>query len=455
MGALGVMLATVAVSATSPELKLVEQARVCLRDGDTKRAVALATSAMRGADRDVSKSITVHRAAQDVMLAAGRGDALVRFYDALYRKRVGDPLRRYLRARVEPDPDRRRVDLESVLARTPDLFWAAYDLAALYASRGEWSRAARSAERAVKIRPREAAAWNVLGHLRLEASRFLEDPADRKALGERAREALEKAVELDQELPEARYNLGLVLRALGDAAAARASWREAVRLRPGFAEALVALGHLAAREGDLDEAIALYKKALAARPDYGAAHNNLAVAYYREKAYALATKHLALAEAAGYEPAESFKRALVHVTEEEAFEEFRKAIETLNSGSIRVLKAGGAKAVAVSERDRRVLGAALQGLVFRDSHGGVRLGERKVRGTLVARYSEAARLEIRLPGRQRRELLIISRESARTGAKTLAPWIADAGHRWSARAPELVRVVARVADLEAGLPLDE
>jgi len=452
---LGVMLAAVAVSATSPELELVEQARVCLREGDTKRAVAFATSAMRRADRDVSKSITVHRAAQDVLLAAGKGNELVRFYDALYRKRVGDPLRRYLRARVEPDPGRRRADLESVLALTPDLFWAAYDLAGLYASEGEWSRAARSAERAVEIRPAEAAAWNVLGHLRLEASRFLEDPADRKALGERAREALERAARLDPGLPEARYNLGLVHRVLGDADAARASWREAVRLRPKFAEALVALGHLAAREGDLDEAISRYREALAARPDHGAAHNNLAVAYYRKKAYSLATKHLALAEAAGHEPAESFKRTLVRVTEEQAFEEFREIIETLKPGSIRVLKAGGGKAVAVSERDRRVLRAALQGLVFRDSHGGVRLGERKVRGTLVARYSEAARLEIRLPGRQRRELLIVSRESARTGAKTLAAWIADAGHRWSARAPELVRAVARLVDLEAGLPRND
>jgi len=454
VSALGLVVA-VAVSATSPDLQLVEQARVCLREGDTKRAVAFATSAMRGADRDVSKSITVHRAAQDVLLAAGKGEALVRFYDALYRKRVGDPLRRYLRARVEPDPDRRRADLESALALTPDLFWAAYDLAEIYAARGEWSRAARSAERAVEIKPDEATAWNVLGHLRLEAGRFLEYPADRKALGERAREALEKAVELDPKLPEARYNLGLVLRALGDAAAARASWLEAVRLRPGFAEALVALGHLAAREGDLDEAISRYKEALAARPDYGTAHNNLAVAYYRKKAYALATKHLALAEAAGHEPAESFKRTLVRVMEEQAFEEFRKTIETLEPGSIRVLEAGGRRAVAVSERDRRVLRAALEGLVFRDSHGGVRLGERKVRGTVVARYTETARLEIELPGRQKRELLVISRESARTGAKTLAAWIADAGHRWSATAPELVRVVARLAGLEAGLPRND
>jgi tetratricopeptide (TPR) repeat protein len=440
---------------TSPELQLVEQARICLRAGDTKRASALAESAVHAARADIGKFLAVHRAAQDVLIAAGKTDRLVVIYDKLYNENVADPRRRYLRARVEPDPDRRRNDLEAALARSPDLFWAAYDLAELYASRGEWSRAARKAERAVRIRPGEAAAWNVLGHLRIEASRFLGDAIDRKALAERAREALVKAIKLDPALAEARYNLGLVARALGDSESAKASWREAVRLRPDFVEALLALGHLAAREGDLEEAISFYKKALAARGDYGAAHNNLAVVYYRRKAYALATKHLALAEATGHVPAESFKRALVRATEEQAFEEFRKLVETVKPGSIRLHRVGVKRAVAVRERDRRVLIAALQGLAFRDSHGGVRLGARKVRGTFVARYAEAARVEVTLAGGEKRTLLVVSRESARTGTKTLVTWVVDSGYRFSATAPDLVRTVARVARLEVTLPEDD
>ncbi|MHC4248510.1 MAG: tetratricopeptide repeat protein, partial [Planctomycetota bacterium] len=427
----------------------------CLSAGDAKRAAALAEAAAQTAGGDLSKSLAVHRAAQDVLLAAGKSERLVRLYDKFYNENVADPLRRYLRARVEPDPDRRRDDLEAALARSTDLFWAAYDLAELYAERGEWSHAARKAERAVEIRPGEATAWNVLGHLRLEASRFLDDPADRKALAERAREALAKAVELAPTLAEARYNLGLVLRALGDAAAAKASWEEALRLRADFAEAHVALGHLAAREGDLDEAMARYEKALAARPGYGAAHNNLAVAYYRRKHYARATKHLALAEAAGYEPTESFKRVLVRATEEEAFGEFRKAVEAVKPECVRLLRAGGKETIAVSERDRRILWAALQGLAFRDSHGGVRLGERRVRGTVVARYGEAARLQVTPAGGDKRELLVVVRESTKTGRRTLVAWVADAGYRWSAVAPDLVRTAARLAGLEAALPGDD
>jgi len=452
VGALGVMLAAAAVSATSPELRLVEQARVCLRAGDAKRAAALAESAARMAGGNLARTLAVHRAAQDVLMAAGESARLVVIYDKLYNENVADPLRRYLRARVEPDPRRRRDDLEAALARSPELFWAAYDLAELYASRGEWSRAARMAGRAVELRPGEALAWNVLGHLRLEASRFLREPAERKALAAKAREALAKAIELDPALAEARYNFGLVANALGDAAAAKASWLEAVRLRSDFAEALVALGHLAAREGDLDEAIARYRKALVARPDYGAAHNNLAVAYYRAKDYARATKHLALAEAAGYEPAESFKRVLVRATEAGVFREFRKAVESVKPEGVRLLRSDGKGAVAVGTRDRRILWAALQGLAFRDSHGGVRLGERKVRGTVVARYAEAARVEIVLPGGAKRWLLVVMRESARTGKRTLATWVADSGRRWSAEAPDLVRAAARLAKLDASLP---
>jgi tetratricopeptide (TPR) repeat protein len=452
VGALGVMLAAAAVSATSPELELVEQARVCLRAGDAKRATALAESAARMAGGGLAKSLAVHRAAQDVLIAVGESARLVVIYDKLYNENVADPLRRYLRARVEPDPRRRRDDLEAALARSPELFWAAYDLAELYASRGEWSRAARMAERAVKLRPGEALAWNVLGHLRLEASRFLREPAERKALAEKARTALAKAIELDPALPEARYNFGLVANALGDGRAAKASWLEAVRLRADFAEALLALGHSAARAGDLDEAISHYRKALAARAGYGAAHNNLAVAYYRREDYARATKHLALAEAAGHEPAESFKRVLVRATEAEAFTEFRKAVESVKPEGVRLLRAGGTEAVALGERGRRVLWAALHGLAFRDSHGGVRLGERKVRGTVVARYVEAARVEVGLAGGVKRELVIVARESARTGRRTLATWVAESGRRWSAEAPDLVRAAARIAGLDASLP---
>ncbi len=216
----GILLAAV-LSATSPELAILEQARVALGAGETKRAAALAERAMRSGAADIEKSLPVHRGAQDVLLAAGATENLVAFYDGLLREDATSPIRRYLRARVEPDPARRRDEIESVFVSSPGLFWAAYDLAELYAREGDWLGAARWARRAVVIRPEEAAAWNVLGHLRLEASRFLEDVSERKRLARRARGALSRVVDLNPDLAEAHYNLGLVNFALGDPAAAR------------------------------------------------------------------------------------------------------------------------------------------------------------------------------------------------------------------------------------------
>ncbi|MHC4506053.1 MAG: tetratricopeptide repeat protein [Planctomycetota bacterium] len=447
-----------AVCAASPDLEMLERARASLGSGDTERASALATKVLRSAGTKVRGAVALHREAQDVLVAAGRGAKLVAHYDRLLRRDVSSPECRYLRARVEPDPARKKSDLEAVLASSPEFFWAAYDLAELSAREGSWSRAARYAERAVKLRPGEAAAWNVLGHLRLEASRFLKDPTDRKALALRAREALEKAVGLDPGLAEAHYNLGLIAFALGEGAAARKSWESATRLRADFAEAWNMLGHLASREGRGDEAVALYKKAIALRKDYAVAHNNLAVAYYRKKDYARAQKHLALAEAAGHEPAASFKRVLVRALEERAFVDFQKRFVSEAKGRIRVYRAEEDKPVRVERLDRLRLSSAICKMRFRDSHGGVRLGERSVggrSGAAVARYVRAARVEVELAGGSKRTLLVIARlpvrrdadEPAARSRRKLVTWIADEGRRFSAEAPELVKLVAGLADL--------
>ncbi|MHC4253757.1 MAG: tetratricopeptide repeat protein, partial [Planctomycetota bacterium] len=383
-----------AATAATPEAALLERAREALVARDPSRAVVLARRAIATvrAGRKLAESVHLHREAQDIVRAAGRGEDLVVIYDRFLRRDVADPLRRYLRARVELDPLTRRRDIQTVLAASPDLFWAAYDLAELFAREGDWRRAVRHAEKAAELRPGEATVWNVLGHLRLEQSRYLDTPADRKAHAMRAREALSKAVELDPKLAEAHYNLGLVSFALGESAAAARSWRRATEVRPAFAEAWNSLGQLAAHEGRADESIAHYKRAVSAREDYGAAHNNLAVAYYRKKDYARAQAHLARAQRSGHRGAESFRRVLVREIEKESFGSFMKSFGDGSRARITVranrareegAKKGMKKGARPSSRrltggELRKVAAAVRLMSFRDSHGGARLGERRI-----------------------------------------------------------------------------
>jgi hypothetical protein len=255
-----------------------------------------------------------------------------------------------------------------------------------------------------------------------------------------------------------------VLYALGERGPARGSFRRAAELKTDFTEALNALGHMSARDGEPGEAIDFYKRALAARPDYGSAHNNLAVAYYRKGEYAHAYKHMAKAEAAGYAVPPSFKRAVIREDERRAFLEFQREFARARSRSARVFSTqsdglqDSEKPAALSELERREVVLAALRLRFRDSGGGVSLGERRVRGKTVAHYREAARVELDLGDGRRRELLVIARESAsrssllpRTiagGRKELVTWVAEAGFRFSAEAPELVQLVSRIVWLE-------
>ena len=449
MRAIGILLACLptwqaaAVSAGGAERELLDQARVAVRAGDGVRAAILARSALAGASAELRTSLTIHREAQDILLAAGQGGDLVSRYDRLLREDVSDPVRRYLRARVESDPERRMSGLEAVASTAPELFWAAYDLAEAYARAGRWERAVGSAEQAVKLRPAEAAAWNVLGHLRLEASRFLDDPAARRRGAEEARKALAEAVRLAPDLAEGRYNLGLVSFALGETDEARACFERAVAADPVFGAALNALGLTYARAGDADRAVELYKRAVAADPGLGCAHANLAAASLRRGEYARAQCHVALAEAAGYPVAASLKRLVVRALEEEAFGGFAKSLAGARRTDVRLFRPGEGEPVALSGAQRDGIVAAALKVRFRDSHGGARLGERRVRGTVVARYEEAARIEFVVSlsdgAASARTLLAVERISGSMRAP--ATWVVDSGMRFSAEAPELAALV--------------
>jgi tetratricopeptide (TPR) repeat protein len=93
--------------------------------------------------------------------------------------------------------------------------------------------------------------------------------------GERARAAFERALDLEDEDPEA----------------ARDAYREALALDPGLADAYVNLGRLAQEAGDAREAARLYHLALERSPDDPIVHFNLALALEDLRATERAVSH--------------------------------------------------------------------------------------------------------------------------------------------------------------------
>jgi tetratricopeptide (TPR) repeat protein len=93
-------------------------------------------------------------------------------------------------------------------------------------------------------------------------------------------ESFEKAISLDGNDVESRYNLGLILsETRTDAESLQAAlehFRKAVSLQPRFAEAHFSMGNVLYRQGKVDEAIQSFRKAIEMDPNHARACNNLA-----------------------------------------------------------------------------------------------------------------------------------------------------------------------------------
>jgi tetratricopeptide (TPR) repeat protein len=92
--------------------------------------------------------------------------------------------------------------------------------------------------------------------------------------------SFEKAISLDANDVESRYNLGLILSETRTDAeslqAALEQFRKAVALQPRFAEAHFSMGNVLYRQGKVDEAILSFRKAIEMDPNHARACNNLA-----------------------------------------------------------------------------------------------------------------------------------------------------------------------------------
>jgi tetratricopeptide (TPR) repeat protein len=118
----------------------------------------------------------------------------------------------------------------------------------------------------VAQRPQDAKAFLGLGMAYLNLLRYSD-----------ARKALERSLQLDPDLAEAEYELGLLESQQGNRRAAQQHWERAVELKPDHAPALFSLGVLFLESGDLAKAESAFERSLRADPTNMKTEYNLAL----------------------------------------------------------------------------------------------------------------------------------------------------------------------------------
>ena len=177
---------------------------------------------------------------------------------------------------------------------------------ALAASR-QFEPAILEYEAVVKIEPRSATDWSRLGTTlsslgrhdeaakafetalshttaktpeRIGALRRLGLAQWRSGDSSAALDTWRKALSLDPRQADVAFNLGEVLKQLGQIAEAEAAYRQALAIKPDDVAALTNLGALLREAGRFEEAEAVYRAALRAEPASAMARRNLAVALH-------------------------------------------------------------------------------------------------------------------------------------------------------------------------------
>jgi len=108
-----------------------------------------------------------------------------------------------------------------------------------------------------------------------------------------AKEAYEKALEIDPHHADAHVNLGRILHEEGAPAAAEQHYRAALEVDPKHETAIFNLGVALEDLGRIRDAVAAYRKAIDLDPKNADAHYNLAGLYERRGEKAAAVRHLA------------------------------------------------------------------------------------------------------------------------------------------------------------------
>jgi tetratricopeptide (TPR) repeat protein len=238
--------------------------RALLQKGDSSSAM---TSFRRALGMD-PKSVPIMLAIAEVYAAENKhGDS----YHMLDQARAADPqsaeVLRHLvveamRAGHGEAAMQAGTDLQRVSPSSDDR----YLVATVMLQQKEFTPASHILEDYVSQRPQDAKAFLALGMAYLSLLRYSE-----------ARKAVERSLQLDPNLAEAEYQLGLLESQQGNRQAAQEHWERAVALKPDHAGALFSLGTVYVEGGDLAKAQSAFEHSLAADPSNMKTEYNLAL----------------------------------------------------------------------------------------------------------------------------------------------------------------------------------
>jgi len=106
--------------------------------------------------------------------------------------------------------------------------------------------------------------WNLNGLAKLSLAKY-----------EEAKEAIEKAISLDQNNPEYLNNLGVIFEKQHNWLCAINAYEQALSFRPNFVEALFNVANVLKNQKKYDSSVLYYQKALKVKPNYIQVYNNL------------------------------------------------------------------------------------------------------------------------------------------------------------------------------------
>ncbi|MHC1727628.1 MAG: tetratricopeptide repeat protein [Syntrophobacteraceae bacterium] len=155
--------------------------------------------------------------------------------------------------------------------KKPDDAVIQYDLGLAYSMRGLTDKALLHFQKALKINPKYAEAWNAIGGVYAERGQI-----------EIAQESFQKALDdpfyQTPQLPA--YNLGRVYEKKGDPERALAYYQQSVKLDPFYGAAWYRIGQILETIRRGDEARHAYGKAVAGSPDLAEAHLRYGIMSY-------------------------------------------------------------------------------------------------------------------------------------------------------------------------------
>jgi predicted CXXCH cytochrome family protein len=207
---------------------------------------------------------------------------------AEYTLQLADALRK------SGKPDQAVPFYEQILSRNPKSIAAFENLALCLMSLGQQGKAAQTLERALDVAPENATLWTLLGTAWAEQNRLPDAIA-----------AFQKAVQLDDTIPEAYNSLGGVLLRRGDFTRSEPALRKAIELEPNYAEAHNNLANLLSSTARFEEARYHFEAALRIQPNNSGTHYDFAIALARANRTADAQRQLEMAIEANPNAAEA------------------------------------------------------------------------------------------------------------------------------------------------------